>query len=237
MTAEPRVHFGRSAAPLAAAARNGVRILPIAVALALAGCATSSLREPANLTPHKQELRSYFESGAYRRGLARVADEARAWVERRAAAGGAKLAVVFDLDETLLDNSPHFLRMDFGYVPPEWDRWVEEGSAPAHEPVKAVFLAARKAGVDVVFLTGRREIGRASTERNLRAIGCGDFAVLICKPEGDRRGAAEFKTAERGRLAAEGRVIIANIGDQESDLTGGYAERTFKLPNPFYQVD
>jgi len=29
-------------------------------------------------------------------------------------------------------------------------------------------------------------------------------------------------------------MIIANIGDQESDLAGGFAEKTFKLPNPFY---
>jgi hypothetical protein len=32
-------------------------------------------------------------------------------------------------------------------------------------------------------------------------------------------------------------VIIANLGDQFSDLAGGYAERTFKLPNPFYSID
>ena len=36
------------------------------------------------------------------------------------------------------------------------------------------------------------------------------------------------------QLTAGGRVIIANLGDQDSDLTGGYAERTFKLPDPFY---
>jgi hypothetical protein len=24
------------------------------------------------------------------------------------------------------------------------------------------------------------------------------------------------------------------MGDQESDLSGGYAEKTFKLPNPVY---
>jgi acid phosphatase len=29
-------------------------------------------------------------------------------------------------------------------------------------------------------------------------------------------------------------VIIANMGDQASDLAGGHAEKTFKLPNPFY---
>jgi hypothetical protein len=26
------------------------------------------------------------------------------------------------------------------------------------------------------------------------------------------------------------------MGDQLSDLEGGYAERTFKLPNPFYWI-
>ena len=31
--------------------------------------------------------------------------------------------------------------------------------------------------------------------------------------------------------------IIANVGDQESDLTGGGADRSFKLPNPFYFIE
>jgi hypothetical protein len=46
----------------------------------------------------------------------------------------------------------------------------------------------------------------------------------------------QFKTETRRRLQAEGRVIIANLGDQDSDLAGGFAERTFKLPGPFYQT-
>ena len=34
-----------------------------------------------------------------------------------------------------------------------------------------------------------------------------------------------------------GYLIILNVGDQESDLTGGFADRTFKLPNPFYFIE
>jgi hypothetical protein len=34
-----------------------------------------------------------------------------------------------------------------------------------------------------------------------------------------------------------GFTIIANIGDQKSDLEGGYAEMTFKVPSPFYFID
>ncbi len=200
---------------------------------ALAGCATAT-REPANLYPHKLELRAYVARGDYEREIAAVAARAGAWIEERGANGGARLTVVFDLDETLLFNWPHMSAMDFGYVPRDWDRWVEEAKAPAIEPVREVYRAARRRGIEVVFLTGRRENARAGTERNLRAIDCADYAALIFKPVGEPGTAAAFKTKARRRLTEEGRTLIANIGDQESDLAGGYAERTFKLPNPFY---
>jgi hypothetical protein len=45
-----------------------------------------------------------------------------------------------------------------------------------------------------------------------------------------------YKTGERGKIAAQGYAIIGNIGDQHSDLAGGYAERAWKLPNPFYFI-
>jgi hypothetical protein len=34
----------------------------------------------------------------------------------------------------------------------------------------------------------------------------------------------------------EGYTILLSMGDQRSDLEGGYAERTFKLPNPYYWI-
>jgi acid phosphatase len=46
----------------------------------------------------------------------------------------------------------------------------------------------------------------------------------------------EFKAAERRKLAEQGWVIAVNVGDQASDLDGGHAERTYRLPNPFYLV-
>jgi hypothetical protein len=208
----------------------------VLLSFVVAGCATS--QEPPNLSPHKQEVRAYLEDGRHLRQVEAVAGRAKEWIEQRAARGGAKLTVIFDLDETLLFNWPHTRAMDFGYVEAAWDRWVDEASAPALEPVREVYRTARKLNVDVVFLTGRREPQRASTERNLRAIECGDFAALICKGVDDKRSAAAYKTAARKRLMEEeGRTIIANLGDQESDLAGGYSERVFKLPNPIYQID
>ena len=207
------------------------------LAVVLGGCASSPTLEPPNLQPHKQQVRSYIESGDYLREIEAVVALARAWIEQRVGRGGAKLTVVFDLDETLWSNWPLIKRQDFGYVPAEWDRWVEDGRAPATEPVRDLFLTARRLGVDVVLITGRRERDRAGTERNLRAIGCTDYTLLIFAPDNDTRTSAVFKTAVRQKLVADGRTLIANIGDQASDLSGGFAERAFKLPNPFYLTE
>ena len=45
-----------------------------------------------------------------------------------------------------------------------------------------------------------------------------------------------FKSGERAALEGQGYRILANVGDQESDLAGGHADRSFKLPNPFYFI-
>ncbi|WP_414662937.1 HAD family acid phosphatase [Horticoccus sp. 23ND18S-11] len=211
-------------------------LLALTLGLLVAGCATST-SEPRNLTELKREVRAYVEDGRYRRDIDVVATRARVWVEERASRGGTRLAIVFDLDETLLYNWPQISARDFGYEPKEWDKWLAEARAPAIESVREVYRTARARGVDVIFLTGRPETSRAATDRNLRAIECGDYSLLICKPEGRAGTAAEYKTAERKKLSDQGRVIIANIGDQASDLSGGFAERVFKLPNAFYLID
>jgi acid phosphatase len=48
--------------------------------------------------------------------------------------------------------------------------------------------------------------------------------------------AADYKAPQRARIEAMGYTIVANIGDQPSDLKGGHAERAFLLPDPFYTI-
>jgi len=45
-----------------------------------------------------------------------------------------------------------------------------------------------------------------------------------------------YKTDQRIKIEQLGKYIVANVGDQYSDLVGLHAERTFKLPNPFYFI-
>jgi predicted secreted acid phosphatase len=202
-----------------------------------AAVAPASNGEPYNLYLLKQELKAYIDEGRYEAGLAAVAAEAKQWVEQRAvrATAGEKLAVVFDLDETLLSNLQHMRGMDFGYVPKLWDEWVAEGDATAIVPVRDVYLAARARNLTIVFITGRKTSDQPGTEKNLRAAGIGGYSRIFYKPNGFAGTTEAFKTATRRKLVEEeGYTIIANIGDQASDLAGGFSERTFKLPNPFY---
>ena len=45
-----------------------------------------------------------------------------------------------------------------------------------------------------------------------------------------------YKSATRAYIESLGYDIVGNFGDQFSDLEGGYADKTFKLPNPNYYL-
>jgi acid phosphatase len=55
-------------------------------------------------------------------------------------------------------------------------------------------------------------------------------------PAARARSAVEFKAPERKKLMDQGYTVIVNVGDPMSDLEGGFAERTYKRPNPFYCI-
>jgi predicted secreted acid phosphatase len=216
-----------------------VTLLLAVVMLASSGCATlRPSREPANLSDLKARLQAYSASGAYQEDVAAVALRANRHVQRRIANAklGERLAIVFDIDETTITNLPHITSLDYGYVPKLWYDWVAQAQGPAIVPVQIVYDTAVRANIRVFFITGRTEASRAATERNLRSVGYDTFQKLYCKPS-DADSTREFKTGVRRQLVGEGYIIIANIGDQHSDLEGGYAEKTFKLPNPFYRIE
>ena len=81
---------------------------------------------------------------------------------------------------------------------------------------------------------------------NVAALRANDYGFIIGGPCDLQRGPCGFIAwVEMARaepikpvleLARFARQHAVNVGDQASDLDGGYAERTFKLPNPFYFV-
>ena len=221
------------AALLGACAAAGPRAAPVPRSPAPA--------EPLNLSDAKAAVLAYVDSGAYARDFAAAAGEARAWIEGRAAARrpGERLAIVLDIDETALSNLPHMRAQDFGYHSRDWAAWIDSAEAPPLAPMLGLFRAARARDVAVLFLSGREDPReRAGTEENLRRAGFSGYSALRLSTSSDAGppGSAARPAAARAAWVAEGWTIVATIGDQESDLVGGHAERAFKLPNPFYRI-
>ena len=141
---------------------------------------------------------------------------------------------MFDIDETTLSNWTYEDQYDFGYNSKSWNEWVEKAEAPALRPTLELYRFARDNGVAVFFITGRPANLQKATEQNLKDAGY-EWTGVILQPAGAQfASAVDFKAPERRKLIEQGYTIVLSMGDQQSDLTGGYAERTFKLPNPVY---
>jgi HAD superfamily, subfamily IIIB (Acid phosphatase) len=114
------------------------------------------------------------------------------------------------------------------------------GSACAPMPV-GLRMASRLSGlprrVAVIFITGRPDSERDATLINLDHAGYDGWTELRTRPDRDNFLTVQaYKTAERIKVEAEGYNIIANAGDQMSDIDGEHGGCTFKVPNPFYFI-
>jgi acid phosphatase len=190
-----------------------------------------------NMALVKENMRDYYKSGRYLKEIDTIAEQARVYLETNLSRyQGRKPAIVLDIDETTLSNYPHINSLDFGYIPKEWSAWIQQGEAPALTGPLAFYRYARNNQVAVFFITGRTEREREATERNLRREGFDDWQELVMKANGDHGATGIYKAEHRRRLTQQGFSIVVNLGDQLSDLEGGYAESVFKLPNPMYYV-
>ena len=192
---------------------------------------------------HADSLKAYHDSGAYDRDLKKVDRAAERYLKQRVAALRArrgptgKLAMVLDVDETSLSNYAYISSTDFTGTLLQLALAVVGGDDPPIEPTLDLYNLAQRKRVKVFFITGRPESipqVREQTEANLESAGYEDWAGLTLNPGG--MGTVEYKSGERARLERKGFRIILNVGDQESDLQGGHADRAFKLPNPFYFI-
>ena len=77
------------------------------------------------------------------------------------------LVVIFDVDETALNNYGLAIQMDFGYVYDLNKKWNEELKAPAIEQTKDLFYYLLNKGIKVIFLTGRNYTEYDVTYKNL----------------------------------------------------------------------
>jgi len=205
-------------------------------------------------------LRSYHDGGGYASDLQSVDSQAASFMTRQAkalrqkrkqkcsgkgkkkskkkarAAGCAppNLAIVLDIDETSLSNYAQLESFNFSNASAALINAAVSTTQPAIGSTLGLYQQARAAGISVFAITGRPTLVETQTKQNLANAGYTDLQGVFFKPSG--QDTVTFKSGQRAAIEAQGYRIVANVGDQESDLAGGHADRSFKLPNPFYFI-
>jgi acid phosphatase len=178
--------------------------------------------------------------------------------ERANPATGLPPAVIVDVDETVLDNTPYQARLvrdGQGYDDRTWNLWVNEAAA---RPVPGALEFARAAsarGVTIYYISNRTAEQGAATLANLRKVGfpvkdASQFLGLGTVVEG-----CQSKGSDKGcrrQLVGRTHRVLLQFGDQIGDMVtvatntpagreqsvrpylGWVGERWFMLPNPSY---
>jgi hypothetical protein len=172
-------------------------------------------------------------------------------------------ALVFDVDDTTLATWNYEVFSNWAFNPTTNAQFVNDQRFPAVPGMVELASAAARAGYSIIWITGRPATQEAATLGNLTHDGIGVDAGypqpatlndgedgLFTKPAladypdylkaacaGDPGGScttSHYKTATRAHIESLGYDIVGSFGDQFSDLVGGFADHTYKMPNPNY---
>lgn len=193
----------------------------------------------------------------YAKDLARIDAAAKKHVDRAARKvlhKGEKPAVVFDIDDTLLLSLDYEKKTNYTYNATTWAEYVNKADRPAVLGSPELARYAEEKGVEVFYNSGLSEAQRSAAVENLKKVGAGvnlDADHMFLKDKANPPSylgacatpgtwnctTVQYKSGTRKHIEDDlGYEIIASFGDQYSDLEGGYAGRTYKLPNPTYFV-
>lgn len=206
--------------------------------LLLGSLSFTSFSEPANLSLVKKEIQQYHDAGLYEKELTAAIEKAHSYIIEKARQNqDKKLAIVLDIDETSLSNYDKMVKREFSGDRARIHQEILAADSPAIAPMLALYKDSLAHNIKIFFVTGRDESERAATEKNLSRAGYKHWAGLILRPENYREPSIiPFKSSARANIGKKGYTILASIGDQGSDIQGGYAMKGFKLPNPYYYL-
>ena len=136
-----------------------------------------------------------------------------------------KLAVIVDIDETVLDNSPYEAKCVLEGInyPEAWDEWVNLSIAkPIAGSLEFLNYAFSK-DVVVFYITNRREKGREGTLKNLKELGfpCADSDHLLMRIKDSGKESRRKEVAENYKIALL-------IGDNLNDFSEVFEKLSFE---------
>jgi 5'-nucleotidase (lipoprotein e(P4) family) len=231
---------------LTAGCAHGTAVAPPAAPAAPATLSRTLPRTPPN------DVR-WFRTAAEYRALARQAYQVASDRMPELARGLAaqRWAVIFDADETVIDNSEYERRRfaaDSDYTPASWETWVNERAASAIPGAVELTERVHALGGRVVIVTNRAEALCGPTRDNLR----NDRIVadlVLCQPAGQSDKNPRFERVQNGTASPDlpALTVVAWFGDNILDFPhlsqasrndpaalADFGRRFFILPNPMY---
>lgn len=126
------------------------------------------------------------------------------------------LAIITDIDETVLDNSPYNAKMiatDQEYSKADWIEWGQLRNAQPVPGALEFFTYAKSKGVEIFYISNRYAIQQKETQANLAQLGFpdADSAHILL------RTTTSGKEERRKTVTQEHRVLLL-LGDNLSDF-------------------
>ena len=206
-------------------------------------------------------LHQFSPTSAYANEMAGIVSDAEKYLNNPPGSGNGKKfsgtkAILFDIDDTTLNTYSYEIYSNFVFNPttnaafvnaclthrlrvpgraghgrPRARRGVARATRCSSSPAarRADDLSARHAREpDARGLRRRRRPTCTSrTHRRHRGSRSLRDRTPTCTT-------TQYKSLTRQHIESLGYDIVANFGDQFSDLNGGFADQTFKIPNPMY---
>ncbi len=160
-------------------------------------------------------------------------------------------AIILDIDETVLDNSPleaYLIKNNIPYSSEIWDKWVALEKARALPGVHDFLNFAKDSGIEVFYISNRRVKSLQHTINNLQKEGlpfADSMHVLLKDTTSDK--------TPRRKIVTEKYDVLLYIGDNLRDFSEDFKDRSQKdgklavddnknlfgkkyiiLPNPMY---
>jgi hypothetical protein len=186
----------------------------------------------------------------YARQMRHIVDRAEAFLRAaiRHHHGPGKPAVVFDIDDTLLNTFDYTLAHQFGFDSASNLIFVNNAAFPAVFYMPELVNFAASHGYSIFYITGRPQAQTDATIKDLTSAGYtapqdGHLFLKPAAPPSYLHCASaptcttiEYKSGTRKHISSLGYSIVADFGDQFSDLLGGDAGHQVKIPNPMYYL-
>lgn len=159
--------------------------------------------------------------------------------------------IVLDIDETVLDNSPYTgYQINFGqpFSPVTWKEWTDQASADTIPGVGTFLQAAAKLGVEVFYVSNRKDDETPATVKNLQnfKLPNADIDHVFLRTD-------ESSKEPRRERVSKTNAIVMLFGDNLNDLADEFEKKStkdrnaqtdemrdyfgrrfFVLPNPVY---